>query len=232
VPDSGVGLALRRHPRRAAGGPARPLRIGVTGLGAGGLAAYADTNDLIRFYEINPAVIACAGPPAPGDAPPTAAYFTYLADCPGTVQVVPGDARLSLEQELRASGSQRYDVLVLDAFSSDSVPVHLLTLEAFETYRAHLRDRDSIIAVNVSNRFLDLRPLIFSTAARIGMHAALFRNSGDPPHPAKSVWVLLTHNRAFFEANEIQERRALYRPPGDAVWTDAYSDLFRLLRWK
>jgi hypothetical protein len=215
-----VGLSLSRHARRAAG---QPLRIGVTGLGIGGLAAYARSNDVIRFYEINPAVIALAAGPN--------ALFGYVGECDGQVNIVPGDARLSQERELREGRAQEYDVLILDAFSSDSIPVHLLTLEAFETYVRQLRDGDSIIAVNISNRFLDLRPLAFGVAARMGLQAALFYCEGDPPQPAKSMWVLMSRNGAFFRQEAVRARRHAYRVVEDVVWTDGYSNLFALLRW-
>lgn len=222
VPDSGVGLAMRFHPRRTGAVP-QPFRIGVTGLGAGGLAAYAATNDVIRFYEINPAVIEySAGPKA---------FFTYVSECAGKVEIVTGDARLSQERELRESGSERYDVLVLDAFSSDSVPVHLLTMEALGVCLAHLRDENAILAVNISNRFLDLRPLMFAQARRLGLEAGLFRCAGAAPQPTMSLWVLMTRNRAFFDQAEVRAKRMPYQPSREIVWTDSYSGLFRLLRF-
>ncbi len=222
APNSGVGLAMRFHPRRTGAVP-QPFRLGVTGLGAGGLAAYASTNDVIRFYEINPAVIEYAAGPK--------AFFTYVSECAGKVEIVTGDARLSQERELRESGSERYDVLVLDAFSSDSVPVHLLTMEALGVCLAHLRDEDAILAVNISNRFLDLRPLMFAQARRLGLEAGLFRCAGEAPQPTMSLWVLMTRNRAFFDQAEVRAKRIPYQPARDTVWTDSYSGLFRLLRF-
>jgi spermidine synthase len=123
--------------------PARSLRVGLVGLGAGTLAAYGQAGDYLRFYEINPDVLQLANSP-----------FTYLANCRGQVDVVLGDARVSLEREAAAGDFQRFDVLVLDAFSSDSVPVHLLTKEAAQLYLRHLRGPGSVIAFHITNRIL------------------------------------------------------------------------------
>ena len=141
----------------------------------------------MRFYEINPTVIDWAAGPD--------AHFSYTRDTKGRVETVLGDARMSLEQELRerggTDGQAGFDLILLDAFSSDAVPVHLLTVEAFELYRAHLRDQESAILVNISNRFLDFEPLIDGIAERFGMRATLFVDVGNPPVPTGSLWVLL-----------------------------------------
>ena len=135
--QSGVGLAIlnTRHSAQ---------RVGVIGLGAATLASYGRPGDYYRFYEINPLVIEVARK-----------QFTYLSDCPAKVDVVLGDARLSLDRE----PSQQFDVLAVDAFSSDSIPVHLLTLEAFRLYFRHLRP-DGVLAVHVSNTHLKLEPVV------------------------------------------------------------------------
>jgi len=218
-PDSGVGLAIAGHPRRqpAAGREPQPLRIGVAGLGVGAMAAYLRPGDVMRFYEVNPLVIAWA---AGRDA-----YFSYLADTPGTVETVTGDARLALERELRDSGPQHYDLLILDAFSSDSVPVHLLTVEAFALYLRHLRDDDSLLAVNISNRYLDFRPLLFSTARHFGLHAQLHYHPGRPPVPTSTLWMILSRRPS---ARAAPPAAAPARP---ILWTDTHSDVFSLLRW-
>jgi hypothetical protein len=223
VPGSGVGLALTHHPRRAPnGGAAQPLRIGVTGLGAGSLAAYAHKGDAIRFYEINPVVNACAAGPD--------ARFSYVRDCPGEVSVIMGDARLSMERELEEGKPQSLDVLILDAFSSDSVPVHLLTEEAFRMYLRHLRDDDAILAVNISNRFLDLRPLLRTVSEHFGLAARCFEFAGNPPVPSASRWVLLCRNPAFFESEEIRSKSVPWGEGKDILWTDSFSNMLGLLR--
>lgn len=217
--DSGVGLAIAGHPRRLA---SLPLRVGVAGLGAGAMAAHLRPGDVMRFYEINPLVTDWAAGPG--------AFFTYIKDSPGVVEpVVPGDARLALERELRETGSQQYDILVLDAFSSDSVPTHLLTAEAFELYLRHLRDADSLLAVNISNRYLDFRPLLATVAEKFNLHARLFYHPGNPPAPTPNLWMILCRNRpALFD-----RPRALTpeKPARPVLWTDTHSDIFRLLRW-
>src|SRR5262249_55405144 len=141
---TGVGLALERHPRRLAG---LPVRVGCVGLGVGTLAAYARPGDAFVFYEINPEVIALSQ----GEHP----TFTYLRAPPAETTIVQGDARLSLERE----PPRQFDVLVVDAFSSDAIPVHLLTREALTVYLRHLRAPDGVVALHVSNRYLDLKPV-------------------------------------------------------------------------
>ncbi len=214
--ESGGGLALRHFPRDEDG-----LRVGLIGLGAGTLAAYGQPGDVFRFYEINPAVIRLAE----GEG----GYFTYLADCPARVEIVPGDGRLSLERELAAAGPQRYDVLVLDAFSSDSIPVHLLTRESFALYLAHLAP-DGVLAVHISNRHLNLQPVVARLAAHFDLQAALIDSSGDGKAISNATWALLTRNTAFLEQPEIAaRRRPLAENPRLRLWTDDYSNLFQIL---
>jgi len=150
------------------------------------------------------------------------------------VETVLGDARMSLEQELREHDDQAgYDLILLDAFSSDAVPGHLLTVEAFELYRAHLRDNESAILVNISNRFLDFEPLMDGVAEHFGMQATLFIDVGNPPVPTGSLWVLLAEPGSQLAG--LVPPIQTYRPEGEApaptlLWTDAHSDIFRLLR--
>jgi SAM-dependent methyltransferase len=148
---SGVGLALRHLPR------ATGRKLGLVGLGTGTLAAYGRSGDQLRIYEINPAVEQLARDP-----------FTHLARSPAKIDVVMGDARLSLEREFAAGGSQQFDLLALDAFSSDAIPVHLLTREAVALYLRHLRP-DGMLAVHISNRYLNLEPVVRALAQEFGM---------------------------------------------------------------
>ena len=216
-PLSGVGLALRRHPRRLRG---EPMRVGVVGLGTGTLAAYANEGDLFRFYEINPEVMAlCRGPH------PT---FTYVQDCRGTVEVVAGDARLSLERE----PPQDFDVLAVDAFSSDAIPVHLLTREALVLYLRHLRAPDGALVLHVSNRFLDLRPVVRGLAGALGLRAAIVSDPGRPGF-WPSEWILVDAGRSALLDDPDVTAAALELPTAEAglpVWTDAHSDLLRVVR--
>jgi len=194
------------------------LRIGVTGLGTGGLAPYAREGDLIRFYEINPAVIEIAE-----------RDFNYLGDCSGVVELVPGDARLSLQNELVTDGGQRFDVLVLDAFTSDAVPVHLLTREAFEMYVRHLRDEHAIIAVNISNRFVNFLPLMEGIAAHLDMHGAWIRASAEPPYRVPSSWYLMSRDDAFFKHPDVIGHARAVSDRKPVLWTDTFSNLMQLL---
>jgi SAM-dependent methyltransferase len=213
--NSGVGLTVMN--RR----PGGPLKVGVVGLGAGTLAAYGHTGDTYRFYEINPAVRRLA-----------TSRFTYLGDSAARCEVVLGDARLSMERE----PPQAYDVLALDAFSGDSIPVHLLTAEAFEVYRRHLKP-DGVLAVHISNRFLDLQPVVLALAGRFGMAAAVIDDETEYDEEncaelSSSTWVLVTGDKYFLQHEVILNATAPPEkdPPAPRLWTDDYSDLFGILR--
>jgi hypothetical protein len=219
VRNSGVGLAfqLQRQVRKDS-----PLRIGVTGLGVGAIAAHAGNGDLIRFYEINPLVVDLAQGPA--------ATFSYLNKSPADVEVKLGDARLLLEEEQATSGPQNFDLLVLDAFSSDSIPVHLLTREAFQIYLAHLRDEQSTLAVNITNRILNLRDPMLSIAQDLGCSAVIIKDRGEVPIPTASVWVLMSRDKGLLSDPLIQARAEDGRAFNELIWTDDFSNLYKVLR--
>ena len=213
--DTGVGLALRHHPRREAG-----LRVGVLGLGVGTLAAYGRRGDSFRFYEINPEAERFA-----------TSLFTYIADARergADVELVSGDARLSLERE----PPQGFDVLVVDVFTGDAIPVHLLTREAFGVYLRHLR-RDGIVALNISNRYLDLSPVVYALADHFQLKSLQFDVPGDPKRvTSRSDWILVTNNPAFLRSKALAEAKGRVDDanPRRVLWTDDRSDLFRMLR--
>jgi len=215
--DSGIGLALRFCCLNPDGAP-RPRRIGVVGLGAGTLAAYGKSGDRITFYEINPAV------------PPIAQnLFTYLRDSGAKIDIVLGDARLSLAAE----SPQNYDVLAIDAFSGDAIPLHLLTTQAMAVYRRQLAP-NGILAFHVSNQYLDLPPEIAELALAAGLTARLF---DSPPNDAlgefRATWVLLAENAAVFQQpNLAATARIDRRKPGLRAWTDDDSSLLPLLNWR
>jgi hypothetical protein len=162
------------------------------------------------------------------------AVFSYLADSPAEVSVALGDARLELERELQATGSQSFDILFMDAFSSDSIPSHLLTREAIALYRGHLRDRDSILVVNISNRFLDLRPLIAGIAGEFGLRAIIVDSRGTAPAPASSRWALLSAGWSDGLPGGSAAAEVTSEPADSGaapiLWTDNYSNLWKLLR--
>lgn len=216
-PRSGVGLAILKHPHRDLG-----LRIGVVGLGVGTVASFARLGDTVRFYDINPEVVRLSLSEH--------RLFTYLADCMGKVEVVQGDARLSLERELREGKPQGFDVLVIDAFSSDSIPVHLLTREAVAVYIKHLARPDGILAIHISNRYLTLQPVVRGLADAFACDASLVDVSDDGPYWG-STWVLLAPQGDVLARSGIDDD-AEELTPDKAVrlWTDNYSNLFQVVK--
>ncbi len=220
---SGARLALLTNPQGAAGS----MRVGAIGLGIGTIASYGREGDVYRFYEINPAVIDLAQGKR--------GYFTYLRDSPARIEIAAGDARLSLEAEAARGDLQKFDVLFADAFSGDSIPVHLLTKEAMALYLSHLRGPDSVIVVNVTNRSIDLSPVVAGLAQRYGLKATLIRAPERGGLFLRSDFILLTRGKSL-DAPEIQ--RAGYpmrddpahRVPENRIWTDDYSNVVRLLR--
>ncbi len=208
--DSGVGLALRFCCQN------RPRSIGVIGLGAGTLAAYGRPGDRIRFYEINPAVI-----------PIARNVFTYVRESQAQVTIVEGDARISLARE----SSQQFDVLAVDAFSGDAIPLHLLTVQALALYRRHLAP-GGIIAFHISNQHVELEPAIALLAQSAHMNAMRFSSAANEDRGEYTAyWVLLTDNAAFFHQPEVASagRQPVFRP-GLRLWTDDYSSLLPLIR--
>jgi SAM-dependent methyltransferase len=210
-PDSGIGVAIRSSGERG-----RPLRVGVIGLGAGTIATYGGPGDRYTFYELNPMVIEVANQ-----------QFSFLRDSQATVDIVLGDARLSLERE----PPQRFDVLAVDAFSGDSIPVHLLTREAFKLYFRELKP-DGILAVHVSNQYVNLQPVVAAAAASLAKKAVLVTNEDDHPKGIyAAAWILLGDPQALDGRPKIEEAGPILPPAKyQALWTDDRSGLFRLLK--
>jgi len=208
-PDSGVGLALTHCCPNA-------KRVGAIGLGVGTLAAYGKASDYFRFYEINPQVIAIAK-----------SVFSYLRDSPARIDIVLGDARLSLQSE----APQEFDVLAVDAFSGDAIPVHLLTREAFALYLRHLKP-DGVLAVHTSNSYLNLPPVVQLLAAEAGREAEMVTNDDDRRKLIDSSdWVLVTRNRRLLDSVDSTVMiEPISVPPGLRVWTDDFNNLFQILR--
>jgi len=224
--SSGLGLALQLHPaRHPAFNQIGRLRIGAVGLGVGTIAAYALPGDYLRFYEINPDVIRLSlGTPA---------TFSYLKDCPGRVEVVAGDARLTLERELTLGQAQEFDLLAVDAFSSDSIPVHLLTREAMEVYLRHLRRPEGVLAFHITNRFLDLKRVVCQLADQYGMQSRYIASEAVGDLAWESHWMLLAWNSSLLGRPEIIKASTpmLSAARPDRLWTDDYSNLFHVLKW-
>ncbi len=206
---SGVGRAIVALEKSH-----RPLRIGVIGLGVGTLAAYGRAGDVIRFYELNPVVLDIARH-----------EFTYLSQSAARIEVALGDARLSLERE----APQRFDLIVVDAFTSDAIPVHLLTREALEVYLRHLRP-GGIVAFHTSNRYVDLPPVIARLAELRGLAARLVETDDDDTFNAPSSWVLVSDDAQLLAQAPIGPAGSKLAHTDGRPWTDDFSDLIEYLQ--
>jgi hypothetical protein len=224
APNSGIGLLLANLPLRNSANPEeRHMRLGVIGLGAGTLAAYGAPGDYIRFYEIDPDVIRLAQGKD--------ALFTFVNDSPARVDIVLGDGRISLERELASGQPQKFDVLVLDAFSSDAIPVHLLTREAVAIYLQHLRGPRSVLAFHITNRTLDLRPVLAGLAREFNLQL-IHVHSKDPYNDMghSSDWVVMASDGQGFNIPILLQRADLLEAPDTPLWTDDYSNLWQVLK--
>jgi hypothetical protein len=211
-PHSGIGLALQSLTK-----PNR--RVGVIGLGAGTLAAWGRPGDTFRFYDINPDVIVAAN-----------AWFDYLKDSKARVEVVSGDARVELEHELRTGRAQQFDVLAVDAFSGDAIPLHLLSSECADLYRSHLAS-GGVLLFHISTWFLDLNPVLRGMASHLGWNATQLL-SGDSPSTGEngSTWVLISPQ----PLDPVIARLATpwgSSGPAPILWTDDFSSLTHILRF-
>ena len=211
--DSGLAVAIG-----SAGKEEKPIRVGLVGLGAGTSAAYGRPGDYYHFYEINPDVIKLASN-----------TFTFLEDCPADVDITLSDARVAMERQ----PAQNYDVIVLDAFSGDAIPAHLLTVEAFEVYSKHLK-KGGIIAVHVSNRYLNLFPVVAGSAVHHGFEMVAIDTDYDDSeamYDASSSWLLLSDNEEFLNNQDVQAQssdlESKFALP--ITWTDQYSNLIEVL---
>jgi SAM-dependent methyltransferase len=211
APDSGLGLAMRLCCGTAT------KRVGVIGLGTGTVAAYGNSGDAVVFYEINPLVERLARH-----------WFTFLHDSPARVEVVLGDARLSLAAEK----PQQFNVIVVDAFSGDAIPVHLLTREALALYRKHLLP-GGVVVFHVSNQYINLEPVVAAIAQDAGMKAESVHSRGDEQNGYYYAdWILVTANETLLSQPEIVNNG--FPTPLQAnvrLWTDNYSSVFPLLKW-
>jgi hypothetical protein len=207
-PDSGVVIAIKSIDRDA-------RRVGVIGLGAGTLALWGEPGDTYRFYDIDPHVIEIAQ-----------TEFSFLGDSKAIIETSLGDARLSLERE----APQNFDVLVVDAFSSDSIPVHLITKEAMAVYLKHVTLAGAIV-FHVTNRFLKLAPVVRQIADSHGLHAALITDDAKLTELAKSDWVIVTREKTLVQTATIARKAsAIEDIPGLRPWSDDFNNLFQILK--
>jgi spermidine synthase len=200
--------------------PAAPRRVGIIGLGAGRIAAYSRLGDVFRFYEIDPQVVVVAQ-----------REFTFLGDSPARVEVVLGDGRLSLERE----ADQHFDLLAIDAFSGDSIPMHLLTREAMATYVRHIKP-DGVIVFQATNRFVDIAPVVERLASAFGLRAMLVSDWAGGSEGV-SYWlsgtdqIVVTRNQALLDAEPIRSvADPLPHRPHFRVWTDDFYNLLTILK--
>jgi spermidine synthase/MFS family permease len=206
--SAGVGLAI-------ASKTAPAKHVGVIGLGAGTLAVYGRTGDTFRMYEIDPAVIDLAQ-----------REFSFLADSKAKIEHVVGDARLQLERE----ADQQFDVLAVDAFSGDSIPVHLITAQAMALYTRHIK-ADGIIAFHITNRFLWLAPVIQNIAQSQQLTVALIHDENDNPALRNTDWVLVSKDPAPLQVESIRRATSSITPnPKIGVWSDDFNNLFDVLK--
>jgi hypothetical protein len=208
--NSGIGRLLESmHPRTD------PIRVGVIGLGTGTLAVYGAKGDTYRFYDINPGVVTIAQ-----------RDFSFLKDSDATTEIALGDARLSMERE----PPQRFDVLAVDAFSSDAIPVHLITREAVDVYLRHMKP-DGVIAYHVTNRYLDLVPVVEGIAEQLGLATLWISDPGLDPLGSTSSWVLLARDPSRLDDARLTEFATKIEPRRDwRVWTDDFNNLVQVLK--
>jgi len=219
---SALGLALAHHAKRRTGNPQAPLRIGIVGLGAGMIAGLGRTGDTIRYYELNPAVLDLAG-----------RHFTFLKDSKAKTDVLLGDGRLVLEQQLKASDAQAFDVLVLNAFRGAAPPMHLMTKEAFDIYLGHLA-ADGILAVNFEVEILEMAPLHRGLAKQFGIDVRWFETRESEGCEGAISWALYTKDKSFFEVPRVRRLISRWRDRGqsEVVWTDTDSNLMSIINWR
>jgi predicted membrane-bound spermidine synthase len=220
--ESGVGLVIRFLAERRSS-----LRIGVVGLGVGTIASYGRPGDVIRFYEINPEVVRLARE-----------RFSYLSESPAHVEVVLGDARLALERELEGGAPQGYDVLAVDAFSGDAIPMHLATRECFELYWKHVAS-EGVLAFHISNLYVDLRPVLHTLAGDSGVPVVTVDWDNPPrgspqydPALSDSRWILATRNQGLLDDPRLRARTVPWpeRARARVLWTDDFGSLRQVLK--
>lgn len=222
-PQSGATIASKYHPKRSSKDGDTSLHVGVLGLGVGTIGALAHPSDRLDFYEINVEVINLAGQ-----------YFTYLDRSPATIRIFEGDGRIELARRHEMEPERLYDILVMDAFSSDAIPMHFLTRECLALYEKCIAP-DGLIVFNITNRFVQLDPVLRGLAAEAGLKVVCVKEkANDCEVISYSAWCILTRNEAFLQDPEVLEAVAEFpaRDLAPIVWTDDFASLWHVLRWK
>jgi hypothetical protein len=212
-PHSGIATVLTALDR-----PNR--KVAIVGLGAGTIAAWGHVGDTFRFYEINPDVETMAR-----------RWFTFLKDSGAKIEIVPGDARVQLERELAAGNSQDFDLIAVDAFSSDAIPLHLLTTECGDVYRRRLKP-GGLLLLHISNRALNLEPVARGLAQHLGWQPILFVSGDDnATGESSSHWVLITGNSEFLQRSGFGKDNSPWTNRTPLVWTDDFASLWHVLKF-
>jgi hypothetical protein len=217
-PYTAAGLALRLHPRRLESNVnQRTLRVGLVGLGVGTLASYGEPGDTFRFYEIDPDIIRLAEE-----------RFTFLKDSRARIEIVEGDGRVSLEKEAQNGNQGRFDLLIIDAFNNDAIPVHLATREAVGIYLRNLQP-DGILLFHISNRLLDLMPVLHAHAKAYGLSILSIHTPGEPDMGRLDTnWAILSHNQAFLNNEQVKTRASSFSPVL-INWTDRFASIWKVM---
>jgi len=220
--NTGVAITLEQLTQQQALN-GQSINAGFVGLGAGTLAAYGNTGDNYVFYELNPAVISAAEN-----------FFSYLSDSAASIELVQGDGRVSLQQQFDRSGSQQFDVLVIDAFSGDSIPQHLLTQEAVALYFKHLK-QEGVLAIHISNTHLNLIPLVRGLANALNKEIVYVRTKAKGSEEHDAQWVMLTNNQQLLNDARLKVYRSAWssenkREDNLIIWSDEHSDLLSVLK--
>ena len=218
--DSGVGQAIFRNATRRAN-PDSPVRIGIVGLGAGMLAALGQPGDVIRYYELNPAVEDLVD-----------RHFSFVRDSQAKVEIALGDGRLLLEREAEGGRSQNYDVIVMNAFRGASPPMHLMTKEAFDIYLRHLKP-DGVLAINFELDTLEVAPLHRGLAAASGLDVSWVETASEDGCDDPISWALYTRDKGFWEVPEVKAAMSPWRDGSQSrlLWTDRNSNLMSIVPW-
>ncbi len=215
-PSSGVGKAIAAQRKRTKS----PLRIGVIGLGTGTLAAYGETGGAVDFYEIDPQVVELAK-----------TEFTYIADSRAQVHIHLGDARIVLERK----EAQNYDILAVDAFSGDAIPIHLLTREAIKVFRRHLKPTGTLL-IHITNRFVNLQPSLAKLALAEGLAARIIVDEPEDDDETSNLygsdWIVMTQNEDFLDSYELKDSKTLETPQDGPAWTDDFNTILSSIRLK
>lgn len=214
---SGMSLAINNHPSRLKN---ESMNIGIIGLGIGTVAAYANDSDTLTFFEIDPEVEKIARK-----------YFRFLDHSKGDVKVLIGDGRLVLEKLIKSDGFNKFDILVVDAFTDDSIPVHLVTKEAFDIYLQSLDPKNGLLTVNITNSFVDIAPVLKSLSDELGLNMAIIdQKENNKEFIQESRWVLLARNKSIINIQQLTQAKEPELKSDGEVWTDDYSSILKTLK--